>query len=144
MTFFLAMTVFPEVQKRAQEELERVVGRDRLPLNSDLPKLPYIEAIMKETHRWHNVVPMGCKLSSSFVISRIQTLPPDPPRWSTLDLAHNLDPASIRAQVRLIHEHSASLQYSRGCLPGLPNPEGSSSTLQHMVCQIAWTNFSLC
>jgi cytochrome P450 len=58
MTFFLAMTVFPEVQKIAQEELDRVIGSDRLPVSADRANLPYIEAIMKETHRWHLVAPM--------------------------------------------------------------------------------------
>jgi len=64
MTFFLAMTVFPEVQKKAQEELDRVIGSDRLPVSADRPNLPYIEAVMKETHRWHLVLPMGLPHSS--------------------------------------------------------------------------------
>lgn len=59
MSFFLAMMVYPEVQAKAQEEIDRVVGADRLPLISDMPNLPYIEAIMKEAHRWNPVVPMG-------------------------------------------------------------------------------------
>jgi cytochrome P450 len=58
MTFFLAMTVFPEVQKTASEEIDRFIGGDRLPVATDRDKLPYIEAIMKETHRWHSVLPM--------------------------------------------------------------------------------------
>jgi len=59
MTFFLAMAVFPEVQKKAQEELDRVIGGDRLPITSDKSSLPYIEAVVKETHRWHPVGPMS-------------------------------------------------------------------------------------
>jgi len=59
MIFFLAMTLFPDVQLRAQEEIDRVIGTDRLPVSSDKPNLPYIEAVFKETHRWHNVGPMG-------------------------------------------------------------------------------------
>ena len=58
MTFFLAMMVFPEVQKKAQEEIDRVIGIGRLPVTSDRQRLPYIEAVMKETHRWHPVLPM--------------------------------------------------------------------------------------
>ncbi|KAF1954731.1 O-methylsterigmatocystin oxidoreductase [Byssothecium circinans] len=65
MTFFLAMTVFPEVQKKAQEELDRVIGNSRLPVSSDLESLPYIQAIVKETHRWHPVLPMGLPHSST-------------------------------------------------------------------------------
>ena len=49
MTFFLAMTCFPEVQKKAQEELDRVIGNARLPVSADLPKLPYIEACISQT-----------------------------------------------------------------------------------------------
>ncbi|EUC44767.1 hypothetical protein COCMIDRAFT_97390 [Bipolaris oryzae ATCC 44560] len=59
MDFFLAMAVFPDVQKKAQEELDRVIGSDRLPTTSDKASLPYIEAMIKETHRWHPVVPMA-------------------------------------------------------------------------------------
>jgi cytochrome P450 len=35
MIFFLAMTVFPEVQEKAREELDAVIGSDRLPVRSD-------------------------------------------------------------------------------------------------------------
>ncbi|EDU46689.1 O-methylsterigmatocystin oxidoreductase [Pyrenophora tritici-repentis Pt-1C-BFP] len=65
MTFFLAMTVFPEVQKKAQEELDRVISGERLPVSKDRESLPYIDAVMKETHRWHLVVPMGIPHSST-------------------------------------------------------------------------------
>jgi cytochrome P450 len=58
MTFFLAMTVFPDVQTKASEEINREIGKDRLPIAADRSKLPYIEAVMKETHRWHLVLPM--------------------------------------------------------------------------------------
>ena len=53
------MSLYPEVQKKAQEEIDRVIGGDRLPVNADKPNLPYIEAVMKETHRWHPVAPLG-------------------------------------------------------------------------------------
>ncbi|KAI8939724.1 hypothetical protein NX059_003472 [Plenodomus lindquistii] len=58
MTFFLAMMVFPDVQRKAQEEIDRVIGISRLPRNTDRERLPYLAAVMKETHRWHQVVPM--------------------------------------------------------------------------------------
>ncbi|KAG9190558.1 hypothetical protein G6011_08646 [Alternaria panax] len=58
MTFFLAMTVFPDVQKKAQEELDRVFGGSRLPVGEDRESLPYIYALMKRTHRWHLVLPI--------------------------------------------------------------------------------------
>lgn len=58
MTFFLAMVIHPEVLAKAQEELDYVIGRDRLPGLDDRIQLPYIEALEKETLRWNNVVPM--------------------------------------------------------------------------------------
>ena len=57
--FFLAMAMHPEVQKKAQEELERVVGHDRLPVFEDRPHLPYIAAIVKEVLRWHAITPIA-------------------------------------------------------------------------------------
>ncbi|KAJ3929506.1 MAG: cytochrome P450 [Lentinula lateritia] len=65
MFWVLAMVAHPHVQKKAQEELDRVVGRDRLPNLSDRPNLPYIEAILKEVLRWHPVTPCGVPHTSS-------------------------------------------------------------------------------
>ena len=58
-SFFLAMSLFPEVQKKAQEEIDRVVGTDRLPTFRDRAQLPYINAIVTEAQRWHPIVPLG-------------------------------------------------------------------------------------
>lgn len=63
--FFLLMAIHPEIQRKAQEEIDRVVGQDRLPSPSDRPNLPYVEAIVKELLRWHPVAPMGLPHSSS-------------------------------------------------------------------------------
>ncbi|KAJ3797608.1 cytochrome P450 [Lentinula aff. detonsa] len=57
--FFLAMVMYPEVQAKAQAELDRVVGRDRLPTFEDLQHLPYIRAIVKESLRLNPVDPLG-------------------------------------------------------------------------------------
>ena len=65
-SFFLAMQLYPEVQRKAQEEIDRVVGTDRLPVIADRPNLPYIEAIIKELLRWNPVAPLGTYLTSSF------------------------------------------------------------------------------
>lgn len=46
--FFLAMTIYPDIQARAQAELDPVVGNDRLPIFDDRDSLPYINAICKE------------------------------------------------------------------------------------------------
>lgn len=65
MTFFLAIALFPEVQKTAREELDRVLGNGRLPVSADRDTLPYITAVMKETHRWHPIAPMSLPHASS-------------------------------------------------------------------------------
>ncbi|RPD64515.1 CyP450 monooxygenase [Lentinus tigrinus ALCF2SS1-7] len=57
--FFLAMALHPEVQMKAQQELDGVVGTNRLPEFSDRPSLPYIDALVKELLRWHVVLPLG-------------------------------------------------------------------------------------
>ncbi|KAH9847428.1 cytochrome P450 [Lenzites betulinus] len=57
--FFLAMVRFPEVQRKAQQELDAIIGPDRLPEFADKEALPYINAVMKEVIRWHSVVPLG-------------------------------------------------------------------------------------
>ncbi|KAJ2919348.1 hypothetical protein MD484_g970, partial [Candolleomyces efflorescens] len=65
LTFFLAMIMHPEIQKKAQAELDSVVGTDRLPAITDRPSLPYIRSIMAEVLRWHPAVPMGIAHSTS-------------------------------------------------------------------------------
>jgi cytochrome P450 len=60
------MTLHPEVQKRAQFEIDSVVGPDRLPCLEDRPNLPYVEALLSEVLRWNPVGPLG---TASFMIS---------------------------------------------------------------------------
>ncbi|KAG1825404.1 cytochrome P450 [Suillus variegatus] len=59
MTFSLAMVLYPDVQRRAQAEIDSVVGRDRLPTFEDRPSLPYIESVLRETLRWQPIGPLG-------------------------------------------------------------------------------------
>jgi len=58
-SFFLAMTLFPEAQKKAQAEIDVVIGNDRLPSFSDRTQLPYVEALAMEVLRWHVVGPLA-------------------------------------------------------------------------------------
>ncbi|KAJ3563986.1 hypothetical protein NP233_g8588 [Leucocoprinus birnbaumii] len=56
LTFFLVMCFYPEVQKKAQVELDQVLS-GRLPEFNDRPSLPYINAVILELHRWHPILP---------------------------------------------------------------------------------------
>ncbi|KDQ21284.1 hypothetical protein BOTBODRAFT_25707 [Botryobasidium botryosum FD-172 SS1] len=58
-SFYLAMTVTPEVQRKAQAEIDRVIGQDRLPRFEDRGDLPYANAILKEVMRWQPVSALG-------------------------------------------------------------------------------------
>jgi cytochrome P450 len=55
----MAMVLYPEVQQRAQKELDEVLGEQRLPRLEDRERLPYVSAVVKESQRWHPVVPIG-------------------------------------------------------------------------------------
>lgn len=58
-SFILAMVMFPDVQRKAQEEIDMVTECNSLPRFEDRDKLPYLEAVIKEVYRWSVVVPMG-------------------------------------------------------------------------------------
>jgi cytochrome P450 len=49
----------PEAQAKAFEEIDRVIGPERLPTLADLDDLPYMEALWKETLRWSPPVPIS-------------------------------------------------------------------------------------
>ncbi len=55
----LEMVRNPDAQRRAQEELDRVVGRGRLPDFDDRPSMPFLEAVLRETERLHPVANLG-------------------------------------------------------------------------------------
>ncbi|KAF9266216.1 cytochrome P450 [Marasmius fiardii PR-910] len=58
-SFFYLMETHPEIQKRAQAEVDAATGGDRLPCPDDEGKMPYLTAVIKETLRWSPVAPMG-------------------------------------------------------------------------------------
>lgn len=53
------LMVNPDIRKQAQEELDAVVGSERLVQESDIPNLPFLRAIIKETFRLHPAVPLS-------------------------------------------------------------------------------------
>ena len=71
---FMALVLHPEIHKRAQDELDVVVGRDRLPTFDDRPRLAYIDAICREVVRWWVLVPMGLTVTHQFRKSGTDTM----------------------------------------------------------------------
>ena len=87
-TLFLAMALYPEVQKKAQAEIDAVVGPNRLPDFHDRPSLPYISAVIKETSRWNLVSPLG-RPSAIIIVTTIPTNFEGVPHKSTNDDEYN-------------------------------------------------------
>ncbi|CAE6511322.1 unnamed protein product [Rhizoctonia solani] len=59
MMFFLAMVLYPEVQKKPQNELDSVIGHGRLPTFEDRDRLGYVERMIQEILRWHPIAPLA-------------------------------------------------------------------------------------
>lgn len=57
--FMLAMVLYPEIQREAQAEIDRVVGPNRMPTMEDEPSLQYIRGCVKETLRWMPTTVLG-------------------------------------------------------------------------------------
>ncbi|EJD49818.1 cytochrome P450 [Auricularia subglabra TFB-10046 SS5] len=57
--FLTAMQMYPEIQRKAQEEVARIVGRDRMPTIEDRHAMPYVNALILECLRWHAGIATG-------------------------------------------------------------------------------------
>lgn len=57
--FVMVMAKFPEAQHKAQEEIDQVIGSDRLPGLADRKNLPHVDDVVKEAYRWFPPGPMG-------------------------------------------------------------------------------------
>jgi hypothetical protein len=86
-TLFLAMALYPEVQKKAQAEIDAVVGPNRLPDFYDRPSLPYINAVVKESSRWNVATPLGRPFI--IIVATILTNSEGVPHMSTNDDEYN-------------------------------------------------------
>ena len=52
----LYMIAFPDVQRKVREEIDRVVGRSRVPKLSDKINLPYTDAVIHEVQRFGSIL----------------------------------------------------------------------------------------
>ena len=60
-SFFLTMSLNPDAQRKAQAELDAVLGADgrRVPGYADRARLPYLARLLWEVLRWNPVTPLG-------------------------------------------------------------------------------------
>lgn len=73
---------------RAQAEIDSAIGEDRSPTWDDFDTLPYINMMIKESHRWRPVSPLGvshavaegkCSFLVSLIYLDLATVPPSLP-----------------------------------------------------------------
>ncbi|EFJ31996.1 hypothetical protein SELMODRAFT_87059 [Selaginella moellendorffii] len=125
---------YPKVIAKAQEELERVVGRERMIEESDLPKLEYFNAVTKEVFRLHPPLTMmvphttaqnqkvaGYDIAkNSMIFVNVFAIGRDPSVWSN---PLEFNPDRFMGTSFNVHGHDFELlpfgSGKRGC-PGLP------------------------
>ncbi len=95
----LYMMAYPDIQGKVQQELDTVIGRNRMPEWNDRLELPYTEAVLREIQRIRTIAPLGfphevskdTKLNGydipkgSLVFSNIWAAHNDPDVWSEPD-----------------------------------------------------------
>ena len=59
MVFLLCIMLHPKVQQQIHEELDRVIGMERLPTYEDYLSMAYVQAAWKEALRWRPILPLG-------------------------------------------------------------------------------------
>ena len=109
----------PIVIKKAQEELDRVVGSERTPTFEDEPNLQYIRQIIKETLRWRPINKLGANHyatqddwyegyfipKGSIVMINWWALHYDPTRWEN---PQKFDPDRMQGRTMSAAEEAAS------------------------------------
>ena len=89
------MMLYPDVQRKVQEEIDDVVGRERLPSMHDRSKLPYTEAVVLELSRVATIIPLGVPHRSTQSFSLYDYIIPPDTVVLTNAWAVHMDPANF-------------------------------------------------
>ncbi|KAH7326924.1 cytochrome P450 [Rhizoctonia solani] len=71
--FVLAMLLFPDVQRKTQEEIDQVIGSHRLPEIEDLGSLPYLGNLVQEVLRGYFIPKGAVVIGNAWAMSRGET-----------------------------------------------------------------------
>ncbi|KAF5358127.1 hypothetical protein D9756_001161 [Leucocoprinus leucothites] len=143
----LAILLYPSVMRRAQDEIDAVVGPDRLPDFQDFDTLKYIRAMIKETLRWHPFLPLGIPhaateddvyegmfipagstvIANIYAITRDTELFPDPEEFKPERFMDATDP--------LLKNFNMSFGFGRRICPG---QYVATDQLFIMISRILW------
>jgi cytochrome P450 len=160
MSFLLAMIKHPEVLKKLHAHIDEVVGPSRLPTFEDMPRLPYVRAVVKEVLRWRPVtagglphmctkddtyeldgktyfIPAGTNIHpNQWAIHRDELLYPEPEkfipeRWVLPKWPTYREPLETFPNI----QHFSSFGFGRRICPGMHIAERS---LNLLTARVAW------
>jgi len=148
--FTMASVLHPESVGMVQEELDSVIGPDRLPSFDDISNLPYVNAFIKEVIRWRPVTPMGMPHAPieddeylGYLIPKGAAIVEN--QWTiNLDGGSFQDPFEFRPERWLTHpdQHLCAFGFGRRSCPGKQIAENS---LFIAIARILWAyNISHC
>lgn len=123
-TTLFALLLYPDAQRHAQREIDRVLGQKRLPDFGDRETIPYIDHIIQESLRYLECVSV-VHIHSSYYSYHSRWHPPAP-----LGLSCNC--AEFHTDIRIVHRYSSSSDGGR-CLPGPENSEGIRRYCKYQV-----------
>ncbi|XP_066559829.1 cytochrome P450 2B11 isoform X1 [Amia ocellicauda] len=119
---FMLLTKYPHIQERVQCEIDSVVGGDRAPVMEDRRKLPLTEAVLSETQRLLDLVPLSVPHMATqdiafkgYCIPQVWSTPPPHPS-SHLSLHHSHYPYTSHSQSSILTHLSLSLSLSQGTM----------------------------